>query len=199
MFPILFVELLRFDHPWRPNQRGTSASTSPRPALSKLPTNASSSAPARSVSHSWHSSESRRTSSCMLVAATFNSAPPSPRTPRFPSSFPLLSPRGPWGGSRHTPLQFLFFQSRHFFQETLFQPWQFFLRTSQFRILPRLFLHILHLLITLPMLCPFFPHRFTTIQQPHIIFIIFQDLHPSPSMLWALRFYARAQHFPLYS
>ena len=49
-----------------------------------------------------YSSELRRTSSCMLVAATFHSAPPS--FSKNSTISPLVSfvmSKGPWGGSRH--------------------------------------------------------------------------------------------------
>ena len=48
-----------------------------------------------------------------------------------------------------------------------------FLSSSFFR---KLFLHILHVFVTLPMLCPLFPLSFTAVQQPGILFFFLQDL-----------------------
>ena len=42
-------------------------------------------------------SETRKTSLCKLAAATFHSAPPSPRIPPLLLSFPLSRPEGPLG------------------------------------------------------------------------------------------------------
>ena len=38
---------------------------------------------------------------------------------------------------------------------------------------PKLFLHVLHIFVTLPVLCQFFPLCFTTVQQPDIVFFFF--------------------------
>ena len=73
------------------------------------------------------------------------------------------NPGEPWEKPSHPTPVFALYESRQ-------------LVSSQLLILPRLFLDIMHLLITLPMLCPFFHLCFTTIQQPHILFFILQDL-----------------------
>ena len=77
----------------------------------------------------------KKTSSCMLVAAIFHSALPSPRTAKCLLSFLLSHLEEPWGGSRHTPLLSLLCTiSTLFFQFTPFQPWQRLLQFSQFLI-----------------------------------------------------------------
>ena len=57
---------------------------------------------------------------------------------------------------------------------TFLLPWQCFLHffNSHF---PKLVSHMLHAYVTLPMLCPFFPHCFTTVQQPGILVFFLQN------------------------
>ena len=46
---------------------------------------------------------------------------------------------------------------------------------------PWLVLQVLDAFVTLPMLCPFLPLRFTSVQQPEILFFFLQDLRCSSS------------------
>ena len=116
----------------------------------------------------------------MLVAAIFHFALPSPGTPRFLLSFPLLNPRGPSGGIRHTILLVLLHTI-----STLLPSDTFSLGTASSALLNSSFFQgfsstVCTSLSHCQCFAHFFPFRFTTVQQPRILFFIYQDLRPSP-------------------
>ena len=106
ILPTPFVELLRFDHPWRPHPRGISAATLPLLVLSK--------ASHRRTIQRWHEcnrpltcnilryqGEHRRTNK--LVTAIFHSDPPSLETLRCLLLFLLSSLKElGWKPSHHS-------------------------------------------------------------------------------------------------
>ena len=183
MFSILFVELLHIGHLQHPNPHDTSAATLPLRVLLMLPSNVGISAIGLSLVTFFGIKKNIVVQACcghLPLCSTFS---------RTSTISPLVSFVKSWGTfgwkpSHPTPV-FALYDLDTLSNHTLYEPWQCFLRSLQFRIFPRLVLHFLPVFVTLPVPCPILSsllHSGSTAWHPLLVSSGSVLLH---SMLWA--------------